>query len=70
MAEINIYTPEEIADILKLSRGTIYTYIKEASCRHLRSASAGEYQRKRLNRLLLQAQTQRHKQGVISQNVC
>jgi len=29
MAEINIYTPEEIADILKLSRRTIYTYIKE-----------------------------------------
>ena len=29
MAEINIYTPEEVADILKLSRRTIYTYIKE-----------------------------------------
>lgn len=29
MAEIKIYTLDEVADIVKLSRRTIYTYIKE-----------------------------------------
>lgn len=42
MADINIYTLDEVADILKVTRRTIYTYVKEGK---LQAFKIGRYWR-------------------------
>jgi excisionase family DNA binding protein len=42
MAEIKVYTLDEVADILKVSRRTLYTYVKEGK---LPAVKMGKYWR-------------------------
>lgn len=42
MAEIKLYTIEEVTDVLKVSRRTIYTYLKEGK---LKAVKIGKYWR-------------------------
>lgn len=42
MAEIKVYTLDEVADILKLTRRTMYSYVKEGK---LKASKIGKYWR-------------------------
>lgn len=42
MAEITVYTLDEVADILKVTRRTMYTYVKEGK---LHAVKMGKYWR-------------------------
>jgi len=42
MAEIKVYTLEEVADILKVTRRTLYSYVKEGK---LQAVKMGKYWR-------------------------
>jgi excisionase family DNA binding protein len=42
MADIKVYTLDEVADILKVSRRTLYTYVKEGK---LPAVKMGKYWR-------------------------
>ena len=42
MADIKVYTLEEVADILKVTRRTLYTYVKSGK---LRAVKMGKYWR-------------------------
>ena len=42
MSEIKVYTLDEVADILKVSRRTLYTYVKEGK---LPAVKMGKYWR-------------------------